>query len=148
MYYSDVIMSGMVSQIAGVSIVYSTVCSDADQRKHQSSASLASVRGIHRWSLKSAHKGSVTRKSFHLMTSPWCRKNSREVLDPCMSMPRLQQQSVIFGSLYSTAHDDVIKWKHFPRNWPFVQGIHRSRWIPHTTVSDAELWCFLWSASE
>ena len=27
-------------------------------------------------------------------------------------------------------HDDVIKWKHFPRNWPFVRGIHRSRWIP------------------
>ena len=23
-------------------------------------------------------------------------------------------------------HDDIIKWKHFPRNWPFVQGIHRS----------------------
>ena len=23
-------------------------------------------------------------------------------------------------------HDDVIKWKHFPRYWPFVQGIHRS----------------------
>ena len=22
--------------------------------------------------------------------------------------------------------DDVIKWKHFPRNWPFVRGIHRS----------------------
>ena len=27
---------------------------------------------------------------------------------------------------YHIAHDDVIKWKHFPRNWPFVQGIHRS----------------------
>ena len=27
-------------------------------------------------------------------------------------------------------HDDVIKWKHFPRNWPLVRGIHRSRWIP------------------
>ena len=26
-----------------------------------------------------------------------------------------------------THHDDVIKWKHFPRNWPFVRGIHRSR---------------------
>ena len=25
-----------------------------------------------------------------------------------------------------TNHDDVIKWKHFPRNWPFVRGIHRS----------------------
>ena len=23
-------------------------------------------------------------------------------------------------------HDDVIKWKHFPRSWPFVRGIHRS----------------------
>ena len=45
-------------------------------------------------------------------------------------------------------HDDVIKWKHFPRNWPFVRGIHRSRWIPRTKASDAELWCFLWSASE
>ena len=25
------------------------------------------------------------------------------------------------------SHDDVIKWKHFPRYWPFVWGIHRSR---------------------
>ena len=25
-----------------------------------------------------------------------------------------------------TIHDDVIKWKHFPRDWPFVRGIHRS----------------------
>ena len=24
------------------------------------------------------------------------------------------------------SHDDVIKWKHFPRNWPFVRAIHRS----------------------
>ena len=46
------------------------------------------------------------------------------------------------------SHDDVIKWKHFPRNWPFVRGIHRLRWIPHTKASDAELWCFLWSASD
>ena len=45
-------------------------------------------------------------------------------------------------------HDDAIKWKHFPRNWPFVRGIHRSRRIPHTKASDAELWWFLWSASE
>ena len=41
-------------------------------------------------------------------------------------------------------HDDVIKWTHFPRNWPFVRGIHRSRWIPHTKASDAELWCFFY----
>ena len=36
----------------------------------------------------------------------------------------------------------------FPCNWPFVRGLHRSRWIPHTKASDAELWCFLWFASE
>ena len=42
------------------------------------------------------------------------------------------------------AHDDVIKWKHFPRNWPFVRGIHRSRWIPHTKATDAELWLFFY----
>ena len=27
---------------------------------------------------------------------------------------------------FTTSHDDVIKWKHFPRYWPFVRGIHRS----------------------
>ena len=29
-------------------------------------------------------------------------------------------------SLTSSSHDDVIKWKHFPRHWPFVRRIHRS----------------------
>ena len=37
-------------------------------------------------------------------------------------------------------HDDVIKRKHFPRYWPFVRGIHRSRWFPRTKASDAEVW--------
>ena len=45
-------------------------------------------------------------------------------------------------------HDDAIKWNHSPRYWPFVRGIHRSRWIPCTKANDAELWCFLWSAPE
>ena len=47
-HYSDVIMGAIASQIPGVSIVCSNVCSGADQRKHQSSVSLVSVRGIHR----------------------------------------------------------------------------------------------------
>ena len=63
-HYSDVIMSAMGSQITGVSIVYSIVCSIADQRKHQSSASLAFVRGIHRWPVNSPYTGPVTRKMF------------------------------------------------------------------------------------
>ena len=47
-HYGDVIMIAMASQITGVSSVYSTVCSGADQRSHQSSGSLAFVSGIHR----------------------------------------------------------------------------------------------------
>ena len=57
-------MSPMVSQITSRTIVCSTVYSVADQRKHQSSASLAFVRGIHRWPVNSPHKGPVTRKMF------------------------------------------------------------------------------------
>ena len=47
-----------------LTIVYSTVYSGTDQRKHQSSASLAFVLGIHRWPVNSPHKGPVTRKMF------------------------------------------------------------------------------------
>ena len=61
---NDVIMSAMASQIISLTIVYSTVYSGADQRKHQSSASLAFVRGIHRWPVNFPHKGPVTRKIF------------------------------------------------------------------------------------
>ena len=63
-HYSDVMMSARASHITGVSIVYSTVCSGADQGKYQSSASLTFVRGIHRWPVNSPHKGLVTRKVF------------------------------------------------------------------------------------
>ena len=37
-------------------------------------------------------------------------------------------------------HDDVIKWKHFPRYWPFVQGIHRLPVNSQAKTSDADLW--------
>ena len=61
---SDVIMSTMASQITGVLIVYSTGSSGVDQRKHQTSASLAFVREIHRWPMNSPYKGLVARKMF------------------------------------------------------------------------------------
>ena len=56
-HYNDVIMSMMMSQITSLTIVYSMVYSGTDQRKHQSSASLAFVRGIHQWQVNSLHKG-------------------------------------------------------------------------------------------
>ena len=63
-HYGDVIMGAIGSQITSLTIVYSTVYSDAEQRKHQSSASLAFVRGIPRFPVNSPHKWPVTRKMF------------------------------------------------------------------------------------
>ena len=57
-------MGTIASQITSLTSVYSTVYSGADQRKYQSSASLAFVRGIHRGPLTSPHKWPVTRKMF------------------------------------------------------------------------------------
>ena len=61
-HYDDVIMSAIASQITSLTIVYSIIYSDADQRKHQSSASLAFVQGIHRGPVNSPHKWPVARK--------------------------------------------------------------------------------------
>ena len=63
-HYDDVIMGAIASLITSLTIVNSTVYSDADQRKHQSSASLAFVRGIQRGPVNSPHKWPVTRKMF------------------------------------------------------------------------------------
>ena len=190
-------MTTMASLITSLTVVYSTVYSEADQTKHQSSASLAFVWGIHRDRWIPRTKGQLRGKCFHLMTSSCFQSFTLKRVD-CQDSPlsgtrhyakltpsilrSLKEQGLrwafyclnhVFGeydfnrfakflSKFLTeitfentitqyvyhSHDDVIKWKHFPRNWPFVRGIHRSRWIPHTKASDAELWCFLWSASE
>ena len=71
-HYNDVMMSATASQIISLTIICSSVYAGADQRKHQSSVSLAFVWGIHRWPVNSPHKWPVTRKCFHLMTSS-CR---------------------------------------------------------------------------
>ena len=63
-HYGDVIMGTIASQTTSLMIVYSTIYSDADQRKYQSSASLAFARGIH-WALvNSPYKWPVRRKMF------------------------------------------------------------------------------------
>ena len=54
----------LASQITGVSMVCSGICSGADQRKHQSSVSLAFVRGIQRWPVNYPHKRPIMRKMF------------------------------------------------------------------------------------
>ena len=64
LHYSDVIKGTMASQITSLTIVYSTIYSGADQRKHHSSASSAFVMGTNGWPVNSTHKGPVTRKMF------------------------------------------------------------------------------------
>ena len=84
-HHSDVIMDTMASQITSLPIVYATVYSGADQRKHQSSASLSFVRGIHRWPVSSPHKGPVTRRMFPFddVIMPWPSRISSLALGSC-----------------------------------------------------------------
>ena len=56
--------------------------------------------------------------------------------------------SVSGECLYLSFHDDVIKWEHFPRNWPFVRGGYTGHQCPLIKASDAEFWCFLSSVHE
>ena len=74
-HYSDVSLSAMASGITAVSIVYSIVCSGANQRKHQSSASLAFVWGIQWWPANSPQK----RPSNAENISIWWRHHDTDV---------------------------------------------------------------------
>ena len=62
MHYSDVIMSAMTSQTSSFLVVYSTVCSGADHKKHQHSVSIVFVGVIHPGPANSPHKGPIMRK--------------------------------------------------------------------------------------
>ena len=63
-HYDDVIMTMLASQITSLTVVYSIVYSGVNQRKHQTSASLAFVWEIHRGPVNFPHKWPVTRKMF------------------------------------------------------------------------------------
>ena len=93
-HYNDVIMGRIASQITSLTIVYSTVYSDADQRKHNSSASLAFVRWIHRGPVNSPHKWPVTRTMFPF----------DDVIMICYAM----------GLVNNTGNSGGKMWKHMP----------------------------------
>ena len=78
-HYPDVIMGAMASQITSLTIVYLTFYSGADQRKQQSSLSLAFVRGIHRWPVNSLHKWPSNAENVSIW---WCHHD--EVMQPCL----------------------------------------------------------------
>ena len=106
LHYGHVIMSAMASQITG------TISSGADQRKHQISASLTFVRGIHRWPANSPHKGPVTRKMFPfgdvIMWYSKLRDISTAIINYVTSPPTglLPNKSKIT----SLAHKESYRW--------------------------------------
>ena len=97
-HYSDVIMSTMESQITSITIVYSTVYQGADERKHQSSALLTFVKGIHRWPVNSPHKRPVTRKTFTfddvIMESPQISASGERMYHDAYTIQKVEMENL------------------------------------------------------
>ena len=98
-------MGEVASQITSPAIVYSTVYSDADQRNHQSSVSLAFVRGIRRWPVNFPHKWPVTWKMFPFDDVPMVNTHKIVVLS---------QESMI-RPLSCVGHVFFPKWHNLLR---------------------------------
>ena len=118
-HYGDVIMGTIASQITSLTIVYSTIYSDANQRKHQSSASLAFVRGIHRSAGNSPgtspHKWPVTRKMFPF---------------EYVIMRKHQRHGKRFHVMTSSGLKEIPS-----------QALHRKIWTQQFAPSRIEWWC-------
>ena len=147
-------MSVMASQITNVSIVYSTICSVAGQRKYKSSASLAFVRGIHRWLVNSPHKGLVTRKMFvfddGIMYSCGLNKlkNSHSYDGVLLAWLRHHASRIRSPPQPAMPHlPDSCSWVHRrsprPRSWRTHRG-HLGSKPPHTGRWPWTRWRFGW----
>ena len=101
-HYNDVIITPIASHITSLTVVSSTVYSDADQRKHQSSAFLAFVWGIHRDRWIPHTKGQLRGKCFHLMTSSW----GNGLVSPG-NKPLLRRH---WATIFNVCLDDALTW--------------------------------------
>ena len=94
LHYNDVIMGTIASQITSLRIAFSTAYLDTDQRKHQSSASLAIVRGIHRRPVNSLQKGPVTGIMFPF--DDIIMKMVESTSNQCIPLPKTSDVEVWF----------------------------------------------------
>ena len=123
-------MSAMAFQITSFTIVYPTVYSGTDhQTKNQSSASLAFVRGIHRWPVNSPHKGPVTRKMFPLDDGIMEYGRTLEELEVLPQQSKAQQNRCIFHGTYLIPRDLV--------------RLDRSMWHITVVICTGEHWFLL-----
>ena len=127
---NDIIMGAIASQITSLTIVYSIIYSDADQRKHQSSASLAFVRGIHRGPVNSPHKWPVTRKMFPfddvIMKSHTWRHHDMDALSALLSYCEGNNQSPHIGPMLHRFHGVFYFSLNKPLKKQFSYGDFRS----------------------
>ena len=148
-HYNDVIMGTIASQITSLTIVYSTVYSDADQGKHQSSASLAFVRGIHRGPVNSQHKWPVTRKMFLfndvIMCWGICRHSVDQVQILCMyTRLALQGMPLRYQGWGLLCQSPLLRY--FPI-FSSIVHTHVSDWISHLYLTGVPAVQFRWHLS-
>ena len=150
-HYDDVIMDWIASQITSLPVVCSIVYSDVNQRKHQSSASLAFVREIHRGPVNFPHKWPVTRKMFPfddvIMKTHFAFLCFRQTRVPFTiawtKWTRSEQKGHCCANhchtfnMMTSSNGNI-----FRVTVPLWGESTGHRWILLTKASDAELWCF------
>ena len=156
-YYNDVMMGALASQITSLTIVYSDVYSDADQRKHQRSVSLAFMRGIHRWLVNSPHKWPVTRKMLPfddvIMISSELLQRIKDILVDMLTVINSSLCTGVFPDNpkftkvvpLTTKHYDDVKWlpmrPELPANRAFVQQfVHTDNKETSKVLDKVPLW--------
>ena len=114
--YDVIIVSVMAYQVTSDSAVCSTLCSGIHLRKHQNSTSLDPCEGN-----QPVTSGIPTQRAYNAENVSMSLRHydTEKALDDYRN-----RHSWKIGK--NICHEDVIKWKYFPRYWPFVRGIHRS----------------------
>ena len=107
-HYDDVVMGAIASLITSLTIVYSTVYSDADQRKHQSSPSLVFVWGIHRGLVNSPHKWPVTRKMFPFDDVIMSHMDGILILDHLLIFAVLSMHLIVYWKKFEIMFTTII----------------------------------------
>ena len=128
-------MNATMCQITSLTMVYSTVYSGADQRKHLSSVSLAFMRGNHRWPVNSSYKRPVTRKMF-LFDDVIMWYNVSHMLSPVC----------LCNGLYKIDDDDdaAKRFVYIPQNsFPFLHNAREWKNIPKYSRNSRKPMCII-----
>ena len=146
-HYGDVIMSAMASQITSLTILCSAVYSGVDRRKHQSSASLAFVRGIHQSLVNSLHKGPVTRKmlsfdgviQFYPHPSRLLRWRQGNLMIVHMVVKRHWRKWIYGMHTNPRIHFQLLIWPRYTYNENHVQNVWNITYIRTWENNDREI---------